>query len=639
MLTNPFISRSRNVQEALKIKDALSISLRENIEIFDLDYPKVSFITESDKYIEGRICDQGNTLKNLIIEDSSVFFDDESNDKFVDESIRSLINGVMKNSKSDASDSLNSILSLWEGRQRFFHVKDKINEKFERLSQYTSILDSDAFKNLNELKGNLKTFLSTNKEEIKNLKVLSEGVILSKIIADSMKADIIPLKTLKESKEYKISNKDYDSVYDFICQQETIRQELIESKKNFEGAWITSDALYNLASKIFSKDSEIKSSLSEAFRDIPYIALTSKAQLRSVFYSILSEDSGFNVTQKEVNKYTSKIFEMKKPYKKELLNTLNEKYGINVASLVIQPSFTSLMKVNQVLFENLTKIAPRGSILKTTLKEFSENLTSKVGVQAVDLSNWIFEIFRDSLGDLNEGNLLRYVSVDRVADGIANLLQKIQGGSQPPMVPGQYEEDGLEDEDPELDPDDPEDDEIDDMGNEDPDSVEAEELGGDEDDVPEPQMSPEEAASEGEEEFDAESEIPNEEGGEEDLEAEGEEDEEMSDEESDEMDPEGIQSLQTGQEDLASEIDDLKQLVADIASTLGAGDDEDSDDDEMDIDTGDGDDEVHIDKDSHNEEGEGDNDWDEDTEEDESDDEDDEESESENPKKPFPKKK
>ena len=84
---------------------------------------------------------------------------------------------------------------------------------------------------------------------------------------------------------------------------------------------------------------------------------------------------------------------MKKPLKQVILNLLNEKYGINVQNLKETATFTSLANTQVVIFEALSRLAPKGSVVKSTLSEVASLLKKKNGVEVIDVNDVLQECF------------------------------------------------------------------------------------------------------------------------------------------------------------------------------------------------------------------------------------------------------
>ena len=187
-----------------------------------------------------------------------------------------------------------------------------------------------------------------------------------------------------------------------ICKQELVKKELLEAKNSFELVWATEPVIDDLASKIFAEDSEVEKSLTNAIKELPYISLISKKKI----FETLSRNLGHStdhISEKELKTYASTLFEMKKPARSQLTNLLSEKYGVNLQYLKESYSFKSLINTQVVLFEAVSRIAPKNSVLKQVLSEFSTTLKSKNGIQGIDINNIIQQIFQHA--DYSKENL------------------------------------------------------------------------------------------------------------------------------------------------------------------------------------------------------------------------------------------
>jgi hypothetical protein len=291
--------------------------------------------------------------------------------------------------------------------------------------------------------------------------------------------------------------------------------------------------------------------------------------------------------------------------KNHLTSLLNEKYGVNVQTLTATPTFDSLIKTQSFIFECLSEIAPKNSNMNRVLVEFAKMLKEKNGIESIDVSDFLNEVFElcEYDSSLNETSLLNYLNFDRVADDlgkIGQVLKMIQAGvgggdaagalgaaaqamgQEVPEGEGEYESDGGE---------------LAGMGDEDG------EMQGGEDDM-EPAMDAEAAADE----VNAEEEMEGMGGEEGDLEM-GEEGEEMGEE----GDEEGEVEF-SDKDDLIDNLKELEDLISTLKSDLDMGDEgdmegmegeeefegEEGEEEMPEIDTGEGEDEVHIDVDSHN---------------------------------------
>jgi len=187
------------------------------------------------------------------------------------------------------------------------------------------------------------------------------------------------------------------SIYEMICRQELVKKELLESKKNFSDSWATSPTVKTLAGLIYEEDEErIAEALSEVVNEVPYFAFVTKGSLHTALKSSLMISESVQIPDDHLRKYTSILFEMKKPIKNELVTILNEKYGINVQNLKEAPSFKSLINTQVVVLETIARISPKKSTQKRVLREFVEVLKQKSGVQSIEVNDCLRLIFEQA---------------------------------------------------------------------------------------------------------------------------------------------------------------------------------------------------------------------------------------------------
>ena len=558
MLTNPFGRKSNKVQKILKLGDQLSLSLRENVELIDTDDSVVTFVTESGHVIEGEFDFDTLEYSNINVTTTEIFEDRETFDLAITKNISSVLGSLLEDNRRDASSKFNNILHLWEARSKYSRVVERIHERKERYNLYASIVESEQFNVLNELKPQLVKFLSENKEELKKAREILSSVKLSNTVATAFNLPQMNAEDLHES-TFHVVDRRFDSVYDVVCRQELIKKDLVENKKTFNSLWLNSNEVNSLIDFMGKKnDAGLSETLATIINDNPYFALATKKQLFELVENSLSFQDVDTFSKKEIKDFVSTIYEAKKSVKDMIVENLNDKYGINIQNLKTTPSFSDLGKTQRVIFESLYKLAPRGSALKTALGEFSKVLGLHSGVDVIDLNEWIVDIFVDSDYStlINETSLLNYMNFDKVAGDLSKIgqvLKMIQAGMTGEAMPedGQYEADGSAEEDamsamqgeeemPEEEMGDEE--EMGEEGMEDeamPDEGEEGEL---------PEESPEEAAA----------------GAEEDMEAEASEGDEEGDEES------GPSQME--EDEFMSYLEDLEGLIDSLKSNMGADD-------------------------------------------------------------------
>jgi len=562
MLTNPFGRKSNKVQKILKLGDQLSLSLRENVELIDTDDSVVTFVTESGHVIEGEFDFDTLEYSNINVTTTEIFEDRETFDLAITKNISSVLGSLLEDNRRDASSKFNNILHLWEARSKYSRVVERIHERKERYNLYASIVESEQFNVLNELKPQLVKFLSENKEELKKAREILSSVKLSNTVATAFNLPQMNAEDLHES-TFHVVDRRFDSVYDVVCRQELIKKDLVENKKAFNSLWLNSNEVNSLIDFMGKKnDAGLSEALATIINDNPYFALATKKQLFELVENSLSFQDVDTFSKKEIKDFVSTIYEAKKSVKDMIVENLNDKYGINIQNLKTTPSFSDLGKTQRVIFESLYKLAPRGSALKTALGEFSKVLGLHSGVDVIDLNEWIVDIFVDSDYStlINETSLLNYMNFDKVAGDLSKIgqvLKMIQAGMTGEAMPedGQYEADGSAEEDMMSSM----------QGEEEQEEEMPEEEMGDEEEMGEEGMEDEAMPDEGEE-----GELPEESpeeaaaGAEEDMEAEASEGDEEGDEES------GPSQME--EDEFMSYLEDLEGLIDSLKSNMGADD-------------------------------------------------------------------
>ena len=590
MLTNIFESRNKTFLNLVKLGDYLGRSLRENVEIFSVDNNEVTYLTESGYVVKGTFNKNASELKDIEIQDSSIFEDRKIYDQLTNKKVSNLLADILENDLSNAKKSFDTILSLWETKLKFERTKERIVNKAARFDESFKITSSPEFQRVVELKAELIKLLKENADYVKIPEIRST-IKLSSVISKSFNLPKITLDNLHESSEFKIPSSISHTLYDHLCKQELIAKELVESKDNLDVMWMTNEKVQKLPSYLFESDENIMYLVAEIVSEVPYFAMATKKQISSLIEGNLDLVSkSIKITNGDVRNLVSKIFEFKKPVRTYINTILNEKYGINIQTLTSAPTFDSLVKSQSIIFESLSKLSPKNSNLRRTLSEFASSLKDKGGVEAIDVSDFLNEIFSQCEYDssINETSLMNYLNFDRVADDLGKIGQVlkmiqagvgggampgVQGGGQPEGMAqempeeggeGEYESDGGDDT----------------AGMEGMEDEEEEDMPFQDDEQnPQAAMDAEDAADEvrGEEE---EGEMPPE---------EGEEEEEVE---------------FTERDDLIDNMKELEELIASLKGDLGVGEDEGGSEEGegLEIDTGEGDDEVHIDSDSHNDE-------------------------------------
>jgi hypothetical protein len=455
MFSKLFEQRDKTVSVLVKLGDCLARSLRENVSLFSIDSTNtyVTYLTESNKVISGHyVIDKDVKLTKIRIQESSVFEDGTKFDDFVNEKINNFIENIHYGEYSSADDSFSDILSLWESRVKLGSVQKKLHEKAERLHSVEQIIESEEFQKLIEVTPQVLIFLKENFQKVSSVPEIRNAVNLSNSVAQAFDFRRMSYEELEEGKTYILKDGISNSIYEMICRQELVKKELLESKKSFEAVWASNASIKKLASMIFESDEKVIEALSEAFKEVPYLALASKKSLFETFSNCLAQVDGIGVSDKDIQKYASEIFEVKKEVKEAFINAINEKYGVNVQNLQEPASFKSLANTQVVIFEALSRLAPKGSVIKQVLSEAATCLKNKSGVECIDVNDYIYEMFLEAGYNnvLEEGfSAGKYTKVDfkRVAADLASVSDLIASLQDTAEMDAEYPADETLDQD------------------------------------------------------------------------------------------------------------------------------------------------------------------------------------------------
>lgn len=434
MLTNLFESRNKTFLNLVKLGDYLGRSLRENVELFSVDGDVVTYLTESGMVVRGSFDKSALTLADVIVEDSSAFRDKEAYNNLVNSKITNFLADILENDLTNANESFDSVLNIWETRLHFNRIQKRLQTKVEKFNENLNILNTPEFQRLTEIRKDLVAYLKESTNLI-NIPEIRNTVKLSSVISNSFNLPKITYEDLQESASFQIPQTLNHTLYEHLCKQELVAKEFVESKNSLENVWLTHEKVQKLPSFIYESDDNVMQLVSEIISEIPYFAMATKKQISSLIESnldLLTERSV--VPEKDIKHFVAKIFEFKKPVKNHILGILNEKYGINVQNLTDPITFDSLVKTQRVIFESLAKLSPKNSVMKRVLLEFSDLLKSKTGVESIDISSFLNEVFDEAeyTDSLNETHLMNYLNFDKVADDlgkIGQVLKMIQAGA------------------------------------------------------------------------------------------------------------------------------------------------------------------------------------------------------------------
>ena len=400
-MENLFYNRNKKISNLNLLADSLGRSLRENITLFSVDDSdsKAVFVSESGFIIEGTYYLGENViLDNITVESGDVFVDEEKFDSSMKNQISLFIESVYSDELVGAGDVFDSIIDSWGQRVKFNETVERLEEQTESFNNTFNIVDTKEFVRFMEVSENISKFLGENVEKISKIPEVVNAIKLSNTVSKAFNIPRLTMEELQEKGSFETSLVESSDIYEMVCKQELVKKEILESKKSFDTVWITEPCISKLASNIFEDDDEvIARSLVEAFVEIPYISLISKKQLSSTIQKNLSVIEESRVyTKNELKEFVGKLFEMKKPLKGLVSNLLQEKYGVNVNNLKESPTFKTLLNTQVIIFESLSKLCPRGSVIKESLADVSEMLKGKNGVQALDINEGIKYLFTNS---------------------------------------------------------------------------------------------------------------------------------------------------------------------------------------------------------------------------------------------------
>lgn len=435
MFDNLFENRNRTVSELIKLGDYLGRSLRENVSIFKIDVEEktVCYVTESNKVVAGTYEFEPHlALKDIVVEDVTDFLNEDKFNDIVDSKISGFVKNIYEDSHKKAKSSFDDLLYLWESRLKFKNIKNKLEEKTQRFNESSQIIDSAEFQKFLEMAPQVVNYLREHKDKIIKISEIRNAVRLSQTISEAFDLAKTDYDALVEEGEFVVTPTADKSVYEMVCRHELVKKELLEHKANFDTVWASSQKVQNLAGLLYSDERTVAKALREAVAEVPYICLASKKQLTETFKNALNLNKVKDINPTDIQQFASAVFEMKKPMKVNLINHLNERYGINIQNLKDPATFKSLLNTQVVIFETLAKISPKKSVQREVLLALSESLKQKNGVEAIDCNEVIQEVFIAAGYDdilINE-SLNNYLDFDKIAsdlDKVGGILRMIKG--------------------------------------------------------------------------------------------------------------------------------------------------------------------------------------------------------------------
>ena len=429
MFETLFRNRNKSLTNLIKLGDCLGRSIRENVMLFSVDNEQVSYLTESNFIITGDYDSKDSTkITNITTANAEELYEQENFEKVIEDSIEGFLVGLREDDFLSAGDSFDSVLTLWEDRSNFSKIEKRLIEKTEALEDKESILAEDAIFRLFEMKDSLIEVLKEGKDSLSTIPEIENSVKLSYTISEAFD---IPAQNISdlEGAEFQLKEEVTGSVYELICRQELVSKELLEAKKNFSDIWANGEIISGLVDYLVEEkddESDLEDLIIEAIKEVPFVALASKKNLTEAFTKAL-QFKGIDIPTQDVKKFSSTIFEMKKPVRVEITKMLNNKYGVNVLNLQEDFSFKSLVQTQIVLLESLAKLVDSKSTLKQVLSESAKALKNKSGVEAIDLNDFIQYVFSEAgYQNIITENVGRYLNYSKLAGDLDNISSTLK---------------------------------------------------------------------------------------------------------------------------------------------------------------------------------------------------------------------
>lgn len=410
MLDHLFENRNNTLGKLVILTESLSRSLRENIEIFSIDdtEQKINFVTESGKIISGNYSLEAPiTLNNIQVETVDGITDEKQFNSLVETTISDFIGDIYQDEYTDAQIGFESILNLWEQRLKLSNTLTKLKHKTEVFNENQDIINTKTFKSVLEVKSNI---IKTLNKISKKLSEDSEFVALANINNQISKAFNLPKIDITLIESFSVPEKITKDFFTILCEQELLAQELKNLKESFSVLLSSNPKAKLLAEQITNNsDEQFKKSLSELISNVPYVALATKKQIRSLLETIYDIEEK-DINEEDIKKFVSKIFEAKKNVKEVITGILKEKYKINVNDLKTVVSFHYLNENNREILSAILDLFEETSTTYIVLSDFISSLEEKNGIQVIDVNDFIQDLLTES-GVLNEKNTFKISEV------------------------------------------------------------------------------------------------------------------------------------------------------------------------------------------------------------------------------------
>ena len=392
-----FVSRDKSFVSLNEAADYLGRRLRENLVIFNIDDSKseVSFISEKNHIIECTYdYEKGKLiLENFMVTEIDDLYSDEKIDEMASNKVSEFVRSLHESKYDRAEDSFQSLMETFSSRGRIDETRRKLEKKLARFGETYNIVETKTWDKFKEALPIFEKFVAEKSESLFENNKIMEGLRLLAWVSHAYDMPKLQLEDLDDSGMVVVEPNSKKTLYEMLCNKELIRKELLESKESFASMWATNGAIANLASTVYAKPEKVYEALVAAVKEIPYLALANKSELVRVMESTFEVNDPGTISQKEIKDFVNDLFEIKKPLKEAITDTLNAKYGVNMQSLKFVPSFKGLSQIHGEVFGMLSEECDSG-ILGDVLTEMSTLMDKKGGVQVLDVAELIIETFR-----------------------------------------------------------------------------------------------------------------------------------------------------------------------------------------------------------------------------------------------------
>ncbi len=390
-----FSSRNKLMTNVMKLGTYLGRSLRENVRLLTVDSStnQVCYLTQSGKLINGNFEPNALVLKNISIQESNVLSDENKFDAYVNERVSRFVRNVSEDKYNEANVEFSDVLTLWQERFKLKNLQRLMSEKSSMVSEKTDILSTPEYKKFKEVLPLIAKHINENFDATLT-RNLENSVRKVHVTAQAFNLSKLTIGQLKEMRIFRVNEDINSNVYELICKHELLKQELLESKKSFEHAWVTNESMKSLIKLIEEKeDSKVEIALIEAVTDVPFLAMASKSQLTSIIEKCIELEHIKEYKTKSIKEYSSKLFEMKKPIRSALNKILSEKYHINVLNLKEPVSLKSLTENCASVFEVLANNTKSNTVVHSVCESMYTMLKNKGGIESLDVNQDICSLF------------------------------------------------------------------------------------------------------------------------------------------------------------------------------------------------------------------------------------------------------